>query len=235
MELTRRQALAGAGAAATASLAGCLGGGGPYEAGLATVAPSTVEATGYEQVRTTTQTTTATVKVLGVLDREVEARNRLAEYARVVDIPFIGSFRAAVFVAFSTPQISILGQSYNPVADMSNAELAELIQQQYGTVQNLSEESRRDVQLLGQQTRLVRYRGEARVNESGDTVDIYLHVGDPVADAGDYIVPVAAHPRRLDENSTIDTLTRGIEHSAAASDGDGGDSADGDGASNESV
>lgn len=217
MKVTRRQALAGVGAAGIASLAGCLGGSGPYEATVAEVAPSTVEATDYERVRSGTVDVTYTASVLGVLDRQVETKNSLVEYARVVDVPFLGSYEAAIFVVFATPEVEILGGANNPLADMTNRELAETVMSYYDrfTVRNLSEESiRRDVPMLDTTTRIVRYRGEAELEGQGDSIDIYLHVGDPVHHGSDFVVPAAGHPRDLDENSAIDTLVRGIEHDA---------------------
>lgn len=100
------------------------------EAEPISVSPAAQSAAGYEAVRTTTQELEREVSAAGQ-SREVVVTNHVAEYARSVDAGPLGSGEFARFVVVSTPAVEVLGQTFNPVGDMSDRELAELAQEQY--------------------------------------------------------------------------------------------------------
>lgn len=216
---TTRRRLLGALAGATAGLGGCLDfvtGKDPatFEASAATVAEATVEDTGYEHQGTRSDTVTREFEAGGE-SRSVEVVNRLAEYDRGIDVPAVGRARGAVFTALSTPQVEVLGRTFNPVADMSTDDLAAMVQQRYDRIEDLSRESSRDVALLGETTTATRYAGEARLVDSGVTVDVYVTVTEPVEAGSDFVLAFGGYPRPIDERESITAMIEGIEHGSA--------------------
>lgn len=119
--VSRRRALAAVGGVALGGLAGCtaldVATGGPAEfaAGTATVSDETLAETGYERNEVTDQTVSREFEV-GGQTREVRVTNTVAEYDKAVEL-FGERYRAAVFAAVATPQVEVLGQAFNPIAD----------------------------------------------------------------------------------------------------------------------
>lgn len=133
MPVDRRTFLAGSAVALGAGTAGCgfILGDEPleFEADQATVAESTAADAGYEFQGVNDQVLERTFEAADQ-SRSVTVTNRMAEYEKQVDLGPLGEHRAAIFTALSTPQVSILGKTFNPVANMSTADLAERIQSQ---------------------------------------------------------------------------------------------------------
>ena len=212
----RRAVLAGTASLGTTALAGCLGvltGSDParFAASAATVPESTLDETGYGHRRTREATVTRTFEA-GGQSREVEVVNVLAEYERAVDVPVAGRFRAAVFTALSTPQVAVLGESFNPVGEMSTDELVRMVQQRYDGLRDLRRESDRRVSVLGEATRATRYAGSARLLAGDVRVDVYLTVTEAVAAGDDFVLGVAAYPQILDDRDAVTTLLESIVH-----------------------
>lgn len=218
MNHTRRRLLAGAGSIGTASLAGCLGvltGEEAVEFGAssAVVASATLEESGYRESRMSSGTVTREFGAAGQT-REVEVTNRIAEYDRSVTL-LTERIRGALFVVLSTPQVDILGETFNPVGDMSTDELVEMIQDRYDQIGAVSREDSRQTSLLGGSREIVTYRAEGEflpVELPVSLVELTLHVSEPVAVGGDFIVCVGVHPREIDDTDAIDALLAGVEH-----------------------
>ncbi|MFC5971669.1 DUF6517 family protein [Halomarina salina] len=213
---SRRAVLAGAATVGTSALAGCLGvltgdDAARFEADAATVPESALSETGYSHRRTRDDTVTRTVEA-GGQSREVEAVNVLAEYERAADVPVVGRVRAAVFTAFSTPQVSVLGETFNPVGEMSTDELVAMVQKRYDGVRDLSRESERRVTVLGESTPATRYAGSARLVAGDVRVDIYLTVTEAVAAGEDFVLGVAAYPQVLDDRDAVTRLLESLQH-----------------------
>lgn len=212
----RRAVLAGTAAVGATVLAGCLGvltgdDAARFAADAATVPDSALDETGYGHRRTREETVTRTFEA-GGQSREAEVVNVLAEYERAVDVPAVGRFRAAVFTALSTPQVSVLGESFNPVGEMSTDELARMVQQRYDGLRDLRRESERRVTVLGDGTRATRYAGTARLLEGDVRFDVYLTVTEAVAAGEDFVLGVAAYPQVLDDSDAVTTLLESLEH-----------------------
>ena len=195
---------------------GCLGflsGPVSFSASKATVSENALEETGYEEARVTSNEVTRTFSVADQ-SKNVTVTNWVSMYERSVDLPVAGSQRAAVFSAFSTPEVSILGQSFNPVEDYSNRELAELAQKQYGSLSIGESAGTRNVQMLNQSAEVTKFNGQATL-AGGETIDVYVHVT-KVKHDGDYVVAVAIYPQRLDgEQQKVDALLKGLEHNSS--------------------
>lgn len=213
---TRRRLLAGAGTAAVASLAGCLGvitGSEPlrFSASAATVPDPVLSETGYSHHRTTENTVERTFEAAGQ-SRTVEVTNVVAEYDRAVDIPTVGRFQAAVFAALSTPKVEVLGQSFNPVADMSTDEIARTVQERYENVRDLRRQGTSTVGILGEDAEVAEYAGRATLVEGNVQVDVTLLVSEPVPAGEDFVLCLGTYPRVFDERESITTMMRGVEH-----------------------
>lgn len=197
----------------TAGCVGVLTGSEPLvvEADPVTVSGPAQSAAGYEAVRTTTQELQEEVSA-GGQTREVVVTNHVAEYARSVDAGPLGSGEFARFVVVSTPAVDVLGQTFNPVGDLSTRELAELAQDQYEDLRNLQPAGERTRPVLGTDATVSRFTAEASVAETDLTMEVTLHVT-RVPDGGDFIVIIAAHPTLLPgEADRVDTMLGGVRH-----------------------
>ncbi|MFC7156398.1 DUF6517 family protein [Halomarina halobia] len=216
MTMSRRRFVAGAAGIGTGvALAGCLGvltgdEALRFEAQAAVVPPSVRDSEGYEEHETTKPEVTREFSAAGQT-REVTVQNVVAQYDRGVDIPVAGRARAAVFTVLSTPQVKILGKTFNPVKDMSTDEIVDMVQQRYERVQNVRRADSRTVSILGTETEAVRYTADATL-AAGASVEVYLTVTEVVADADDFVLCFAAYPRSLDERETVTALANGVRH-----------------------
>jgi hypothetical protein len=196
--------------------AGCLGvitGDEPlaFEADAATVSAAAQDAAGYEEVRRTDRRMTREVSAAGQT-REVEVTNRIVEYSRSVGVPGVGEGELARLVVLSTPAVEVLGQTFNPVGDMSNRELAEEVQSQYDGLGTLEPTGERSVTVLDTPTTVSTFSGDAQLGPTGEVVELTLHVT-RVRDGGDFIVIIAVHPAQLDgEADRVDSMLGGIRH-----------------------
>lgn len=199
--------------AALVVTSGCLGIlGGPVEfsASEATVGEAALEETGYEEERVESSEVTRTYSGLGQT-KNVTVTNQIAMYDRSIDVPVVGEQRAAVFSAFASPEVSVLGQTFNPIGDYSNRELAGLAQEQYSSLSIGEEVGTRTMTVLDESTEVSKFDGTATL-EGGQSVDVYVHVT-KVKHDGDFVVSVAIHPQQLDgEEENVDALLRGLEH-----------------------
>lgn len=176
----------------------------------ATVSSSALSATGYEHNRTTAVTVNRTFEAAGQ-SREVTVTNYLAEYQKSIDFGVLGGEReAAVFVAFSTPKVEVLGKTFNPVGEMSNRELLGQLQSQYDTIEVGQQSGSDTVSALGTQATVERYDGRARFG--GFYVDIYVHVT-KIEHGDDYVVAIGVYPQLLrGEDENVLRLVSGLEH-----------------------
>lgn len=192
---------------------GCLGildGPVTFSASEATVSEGALDETEYEEAKVTSSEVERSFSA-GGQSKNVTVTNWVAMYERSVDLPVAGSQRAAVFSAFSTPEVSVLGQSFNPVEDYSNRDLAELAQQQYSSLTIGEAVGNRSVQVLGESAEVTKFEGQATL-QGGKSVDVYVHVT-KVNHDGDYVVAVGIYPQRLDgEQQKVDALLTGLEH-----------------------
>ena len=214
MRATRRRLLGAGGALAVAGLAGCLdrvtGGAIEFEAAPASVAESALDETGYGEHRRRSETETRTFEAAGER-QDVEVTSHVAEYDRAVEL--LGErFRGAVFTVLSTPQVEVLGQTFNPVGDMDAGDLADMLQERYETVENVRQRDEYTTTVLGTGTVVGRFDADARVAGSGLTVDLRLHIAEPVEIGEDFVLAVGAYPRLVDDGDAVLTLLDGVRH-----------------------
>jgi hypothetical protein len=217
MEPTRRELLAGAGIGVAGGLAGCTGAlSGDVTAFGATevsLSASVQSDTGYTHYRTVEDVISREFQRFG-LSRTVEVTNIVSEYDQTIDLGFLGTrIQAAVFATLTTPQVSILGRSFNPIADMPAKEIAAMVQERYDDIDGLEPAGELEATVAGETATITRFTGRARLIELGKGVDIYLYVSDPVAIEGDFLVTLAAHPQIFGQQvDTVRTLLSGVEY-----------------------
>ncbi|WP_066412452.1 DUF6517 family protein [Halorubrum aethiopicum] len=217
--VTRRRALAAAGSLGIAGLAGCtaldVATGEPAEftAGTATVGDATLDESGYELNEVTEETVSREVEVAGTT-REVRVTNSVAEYDKAVEL--LGErYQAAVFAAVATPQVRVLGQAFNPVADLEARELAEIVLSRYENVGELERGSEYTTTVLDADAEVVVFTVDGEIEGTGVSTELELHVGSPVEAGGDFVLPLAAYPAAFSDGENVRRMMNGIEHDPA--------------------
>ncbi|MCU4925538.1 DUF6517 family protein [Halobacteria archaeon AArc-dxtr1] len=213
--MNRRSLLAGCGAAGLAGLAGCLGlvGMDEHEASPAGVDVQARDETGYRQTGIDDVVVDRDVGA-GPLSSEVSATNYVTEHEKTIDMGILGEARGAMFMVLTTPQIGLLGRNFNPVEDMSAAELIELVEDNYDEIGNVEEDTSDTVEILDQSTTQTRFTADAVFE--GQSLQVYLHVSEAVQTDDDLLVTIGVYPRQLrsQEEPLILELMAGVDEDA---------------------
>lgn len=221
----RRTCLSAVAAIGATGLAGCIEnipflGDGPisFAADPASVPEAVLEETGYEEHELEEVVIEETFEA-GGQTQAVVVTNWQAEYDKSIDmgglgVPIDEQVRAAVFTALSTPQVSVLGRTFNPIADMRSGELAEMVQDRYGGLENLEQVGEDTVTILGESTTVGEFEAEAELLDGGVAIDLTLHIAEAVESGDDLVVGVAGYPTdvREVERDNATTLLEAIEH-----------------------
>ncbi|ADD07151.1 uncharacterized protein Nmag_3601 [Natrialba magadii ATCC 43099] len=192
-----------------------------FSATPAVVADDALEETGYAY-----QGTEEVVETRTVARQTVEATNFASEYTRTIGIlsTVLGDgpaeADAGLFGVATTPQVGLLGEEFNPVAELSTAEIARRVESQFDevTLDNETVVDERTVESLGETVVLETFEGEASMYGADDIpvradVSKFAHDGDLIVVAGAY--PDAAAVELFQdepEAERIDTLVAGLEH-----------------------
>jgi hypothetical protein len=223
--LSRRRALAGLGTAALGSTAGCLDAvpflGSEalrFEASVSTVPAAVLEETGYEEQTRRDMVVERTVEAAGQT-QDVVVTNRLVEYDRSVDFGLLdvassGRFRAALVTALTTPQVDVLGQTFNPVAEMDSAELAGMVQDSYQGMEDIQRVGETTAPVAGGSTTVGEFEAQADFTGAGVTVRLTLLIAEAVEAGEDLVVAVGAYPTAMADRQREEVFTMfdGIEH-----------------------
>lgn len=221
---SRRELLGTAGVVLAGATAGCLDGipflgDEPIEfaASTSTVPQSVLAETGYQEHDRRDVVVERTYEVAGQT-QDVVVTNRLVEYDKGIDLADVGTgedrLRAAVFTVLTTPQVDVLGETFNPVADMDSADLASMVQDRYEGVDDLQEAGERTATVAGQSTTVGAFETRADLLDAGITVDLTLHIAEAVEAGDDLIVAVGGYPTllRSQEESNVFAMLEAIEH-----------------------
>lgn len=222
---TRRSALALGASMTAVSLAGCTGSipflgddAMRFDAQVGTVAESTLDETGYDEQEVAAVEIEESFEA-GGQTQDVIVTNWQAEYDKEIDlgaagVPIDASQRAAVFSALATPQVSVLGRTFNPIADMSSAELAEMVQDRFDDVGDLEQVGEQSVNLAGESTTAGEFEGEATLVAEGASVDLSLYIAEAVESGDDLIVGVGGCPTDLreEEQPNIFAMMEAVNH-----------------------
>lgn len=180
-----------------------------FEADRGIVSESTLSDTDYEEQSRDEQTIE---RNFDNVDRTVVVINKMTEYSRSVDIPLSTDGELARFTVLATPKIDIVpGRPANPVGDMDNDELAERVQNQYDSVENVEQVGEREVELLGETVTVSKYEADAQTEGEGAEINLHIAQGES---EDDFIIGVGAHPTNLDEDDRVNALLEGVTHPA---------------------
>lgn len=185
-----------------------------FEADTAVVAEATLSETGYQEKRVEDM---KIERNYDQVDKKVVVINRLAEYSKEVSIAGIGG-ELARFTVLATPKVEVgpVGP-LNPVEEMSTKKVAEMVQQEYDTVENIEQVGTREATMLGNTVQVSKFRADAQT-QAGESVEVFMHIA-KVESGDDFILAIGVHPRDVDEQDNVDTMIGGVEHSAGSGDG----------------
>ena len=212
--MRRRKIILGSGAVAATALAGCLGTVGldEHEATPAGVDPAVREETGYEQTNVEEIVVQETVDAVS---EEVTVRNYLTEHEKEIEFGPLGSVRAAAFMVLTSPQISIAGRDFNPIAEMPAEELVGMIGADFEGINNVEKVSEGTVTVLDQETDESVFEGEAEL-EAGVSVDVNIHISESVETAEDHLVTIGVYPQEVrgTEEGNVAAMMGGVVEEA---------------------
>ncbi|WP_135851132.1 DUF6517 family protein [Halorussus salinus] len=208
-----RHAVVGVALAALLVLSGCTGvlsGPVSFSASQATVSDAALEETGYQHNSTQAMNVSRTFEAAGQ-SKEVEVTNWISEYHQRVGLPGVGEQKVAVFATFSSPQVEILGKSFNPLDKYSDRQLAQQFTSQLDSVSGVREVGSQNRTMLGKTTEVSKFEASV-TTATGIEFDAYLHVT-KVKHEGDFVVAVGVYPQKLPgQEEKIYQLIRGVEH-----------------------
>lgn len=230
--MNRRTLLGGLGTAGLASLAGCLGlvGMDNHESSPAGVDSAVRGETGYEQTAIDDVVIETEVGI-SAYSETISVTNYKTEHEKSVEIPPIGSQRAAIFTVFTSPKVGIAGRNFNPLEDMSTTELIEKVGNSYDNIGDISHEEDAEITILEETTTRSRFSANATFN--GHDLEVDVHVTEAVEAGDDLLVTIGVYPQRArgQEEENVLALMEGVDPDAAD---DGGNESDGNGDANES-
>lgn len=188
-----------------------------FEATPATVENTTLQETGYEEVEVAPQVFTQNITVADQT-RTIQVTNQLAQYERPITVGGVGSVGGALFVTFTSPEVTVFDQTINPIAGLSPRDILREFDAAYSGIQVDRSTGNQTVQTLGTSVRFERFDGRATI--AGQEVPVAIHAANFVHDS-DHVVAIGVYPQSLDsEGQTVVRLLETLEHDRA--DGAGG-------------
>ncbi|MEF8822089.1 MAG: DUF6517 family protein, partial [Halovenus sp.] len=194
---------------AVVSLSGCalLGDEIEQSADPARVSEQALQGTGYSEARMEDQSFEQTVEINDE-ERDLRQTNWVTEYRK---LPGETEQSAASFLIFTTPTVTVAGQSANPFNAFSEEQLIRRLTDQSGRgdATDLEKQRERETEILGESVTLSIYQTTQSV--AGQDVDVTMYFGN-LANDSDLLFLLGAHPELLDESENIYQLAEGIEH-----------------------
>lgn len=199
------------------AMGGCLGfvtGEEPLtlEAEAAAVNDAAVDRAGYESNGTRPMTINQTVEIAGQ-SRDVEITNQISMYDKTVRIPILGEAKLGTVGLISTPAVEIAGRTLNPIGDVDNDRLVQMVGSRYGGLNDIERVSSHNLSVLGSETEVTKYAATATVR--GQSVDVFVHVT-RVRHEADFVVALGVYPQQLsdEEEGNVLDMMRAVEHPA---------------------
>ncbi|MFC4359960.1 DUF6517 family protein [Halobium salinum] len=207
--------------AALVVLAGCTGTLVNAEASPATIPTEAHEAVGYVHGNTTAVPLTYPIGVAGV-SRDVTVTSYVSGYSKTVGATEGSPGDVAALLVVSTPNARVAGQSANPFAHATNAELTErafalldrakaLGGTEYEDLGDVRELAREERTVLGGSAEVVSFAATATVD--GNPTEVRLHVVS-VEHGDDVVVALGVHEVGFDESAALAGMMERIEHAA---------------------
>lgn len=210
MKLTRR-GFAGVAVGGVAALAGC-GQVASFSSEPARIPMESRRDAGYEE--TNTETIEESREVGG---QEVTVSNHLAQYQKELEFGPLGSVRLGAFAALTTPSVSLAGEEYNPIGDLSDEELAREVQGRYDGLNGVERVGAVEATVFGERRDVSQFEATAPVQ--GERVELELlltRVRHDYTGGEDFVVAFAGYPALLADGEREDarTMFGGLEHPA---------------------
>ena len=171
----------------------------------AAVESSAVGSTPFQHDSLTEQSVEETVEVADE-SRDLQLTNWTNRYTTVVP----GSdLEAARFSLFTTPTVSVAGESVNPFGRLDREQLLRAMVERVdtGPIESVERTGERTLPVLGESVTVGEF--DAETEQAG--VRLRLHLGDRAHD-GDLLVFLGVHPEPLDLSGDIDTLAESTVH-----------------------
>ncbi|WIV66098.1 DUF6517 family protein [Natrialbaceae archaeon AArc-T1-2] len=229
--MNRRRFLGAIATGSTVSAAGCLGGlldeMTTFAASPATVSADALEEAGYDDGGTE-----ELVEEREFAGETVEVTNYASEYYRTIELPGLDPLEAGVFATIASPEVGVAGQDFNPLEEMENDEIAEMIQGQYAALSIGDRVDDREVETLGTTVSVTTYEGQAELVDTetaslgirplvDDTLpeeidptamDVLIDIA-TAKHGDDHLVLVGIYPDYVpEEDDRVTTLIEGLEH-----------------------
>ncbi len=205
MKLTRRTV----GAVAVAGLTGLAGCGGDGATSFSADAAATSTGnTGYEKQGQ--EENTLSREFAG---QEVEVTNVMTEYQKEVNIALTGSAKLGVFTAFTTPEVNVAGQTFNPIEGKSTEDLMMDLQSRYESMTDVQKQGESSHQMLGESRTVSKF--SAKMTYEGNDVPVFILIA-KFNHESDFVVPLGIFPqeREDEEGSNVRTLMSNLSHPA---------------------
>ena len=206
---SRRTALAAMAGGAVVSLSGCalLGDEIEQSASPAAVSEQSLQGTGYDEARMEDQSFEQAIEINDE-ERDLRLTNWITEYRK---LPGETDQSAASFLLFTTPTITVAGRSANPFDQFSEEVLIRRVMEQAsrGGAQDFEKQGEEELEILGDTVPLSIYQTTQSV--AGQDIDVRMYFGE-LANDGDLLFVLGAHPELLDESENMYQLAEGIAH-----------------------
>jgi len=178
-----------------------------FSAQPATVSEDAQDSAQYDLVGVEERTLNRSVDVVGV-ERQIKATNHVATYER--DLAIATSEAVGSVIVLSTPEMSVAGQSVNPVGSVPPRQLFETLAIDQAGISDVEKRGNRTTTVLGEEATVTIFDGTAEY--SGQEVDVTMHLV-RVNHEGDYVVGLAVHPTVMSpDQAGVDQMFEGIEH-----------------------
>ena len=178
-----------------------------FSAQPATVSEDAQDSAQYDLVGVEERTLNRSVDVVGV-ERQIKATNHVATYER--DLAIATSEAVGSVIVLSTPEMSVAGQSVNPVGSVPPRQLFETLAIDQAGISDVEKRGNRTTTVLGEEATVTIFDGTAEY--SGQEVDVTMHLV-RVNHEGDYVVGLAVHPSVMSaDQAGVDQMFEGIEH-----------------------
>lgn len=182
-----------------------------FSAQPATVSEDAQSSAGYDLVGVEARTVNRTVDVIG-MERTVRATNHVATYERDLAVATSGAVGTVAVV--STPQMSVAGQSVNPVGSMGPRQLLTTVSAGQGGLSEVERRGNRTTTVLDRNATVTVF--DATTTYAGQEVDVNVHVL-RVDHGGDHVIALAVHPTLISaEQAGVDAMFEGIDHTESA-------------------
>lgn len=186
-----------------------------FSASKATIETNAVSNAGYAHEETQKLYLNRTVEAGGQKKR-VEVTNWAALYTKSASVGGADPQKVAAVAVLSSPEVKVLGQSFNPLAKLSDEELIKEVISRGGSM--TSQGGVRDVEkvgstkatILGERTDVTKF--SATVEMDGQEIDAYVHVAKVTHD-GDVVLVVGVYPKALsNEETNVLSMMQAVQH-----------------------